>query len=197
MAPQWFGSLCGLMQTPLHKSCPVWHVRPQVPFEQTFPWAHTWPAVPASATPQPVVAPQKPGFVLGSTHVGVPFTVQSTRPPPQFAWQEPDEQTSPAPHVTPAVPASPAPHPAVAPQCAPLLVGSMHEAPHATCPAGQLIEQTPPAQAWPLPHAVPAEPVPPTPHPVVAPQFVGSDVGSMHLLLQSTVPAWHVSWHMP
>jgi hypothetical protein len=150
VAPQKLGSLCGLMQVPVRPG--HWRVggaqlTAQVPLAQTVPAVQTLPAVPASATPQPAVAPQKLGLVVGSTHVACPLTVQRTRFFAQVAWQVPTEQISPPPQVVPAVPASPTPHPGVAPQKVLLLVGSTQAPLQATCPGGQLMAHTPPPHA--------------------------------------------------
>jgi hypothetical protein len=80
------------------------------------------PALPASLTPQPAVAPQLVLLVLESTQV-----------PPQLIWlpgheiwQLPLAQTFPAMHAVPALPVPPTPQPVVAPQLDRLVMGSTH-----------------------------------------------------------------------
>jgi hypothetical protein len=85
---------------------------PHVPL-QVPPLAHTSPALPP-ATPQPGVAPQCCVLLLGSTHVPPQFTSK----PGQVTRQVEELQTSPeVRQFVPALPASPVPQPAVAPQC--------------------------------------------------------------------------------
>lgn len=62
----------------------------------------------------------------------------------------------------------------------------MHDAP-----------QAPLEQTWPFTQAVPPLPAPPTPHPFVAPQCVGSLVGSTHVPLQFTSVPGHDTAHVP
>jgi hypothetical protein len=123
--------------------------------------------------------------------------MQSTRPDPHDELHAPAEHTLPAEHDVPGDPASPTPHPAVAPQYWLLLVGSMQSPWHATSPGGHEIEHTPPAHVCPAAHCLPAEPLPPAPHAPVAPQNWLSVAGSMHLLPHSTCPGWHETWHWP
>jgi hypothetical protein len=188
------GSEVGSTHREPHRIWPARHEAWHVPLAQTKPVTH---ALPAFGPWQSPVAPQKFGSILGLTQVGVPLTEQRTSPEPHDELHAPDEHTFPAEHVVPGVPASPTPQPAVAPQNWLLLSGSMQSPLHATSPGGHVIPHTPPAHVCPLPHCVPAEPLPPTPHPPVAPQNWLSDVGSTHLPLQSTCPGWQETWHCP
>ncbi|GAO03938.1 hypothetical protein PSR1_02826 [Anaeromyxobacter sp. PSR-1] len=70
--------------------------------------------------------------------------------------------------------------------------GSAHAPPQDSCPAGQALAQTPPAQTWPVPQALPQ-----------APQLAGSDDRSTQPPPHSTVPGPHShapalhSWYAP
>jgi hypothetical protein len=124
--PQLAGSFWVLVQKappPLPQAFGVAPGQEHAALEQVCPAAHVVPAVPASATPQPAVAPQNVLFELGSMQ----FPLQSIWGAWQVSWQEPPEHTSPAAQVVPAVPASATPQPAVAPQYVLFVLGSMQD----------------------------------------------------------------------
>jgi hypothetical protein len=192
-APHQNGLVVGSTHVPSQSTWPPPQVGLQVPLAQTFPFAHTLPALPLPLTPQPVVAPQNAPLLVGSMQVGVPLTLHRMRPAPQVAWQVPPEHTVPLVQSVPAVPASPTPHPSVAPQNWLLLSGFTHPAvvPQPISPVGQVVLHDPATQLWLCGHTAPAEP-PSLPQPVVAPQNWVLVVGSMQLPLQMTWPVWHV-----
>ena len=88
--------------------------------------------------------------------------------------QLPLPQTFPPLHVVPALPAplpvGIGPQPGVAPQYVGLVFGSMHVPPQSISVPGQETWHVPFAQTFPLLHAVPALPDPPTPQAPLAPQ---------------------------
>jgi hypothetical protein len=99
VAPQWRGSFIGFTQEPPQSIWPVGQLTVQVPLAQELPEAHAVPAEPPSA-PQPAVAPQCVGLVVGSTHE-----------PPHGSWPVgqamphcPLAQTCPVPQALPQLP---------------------------------------------------------------------------------------------
>jgi hypothetical protein len=83
-----------------------------VPPLHTWPLGQAVPALPMPPVPQPALAPQYSLLVDGSTHV----PLQLISLPGQDTEHIPPLQTWPERHCAPALPASPSPQPAVAPQ---------------------------------------------------------------------------------
>jgi hypothetical protein len=135
----------GSTQAPLQLICDPGHDTEHVPALHTWPLMQTAPALPP-LTPHPVVAPQWPLLVLGSTHVPLQFT---WLPPHEFA-HVPLLQTSPLAHAVPADPNPPTPQPGVAPQCTRSLVGSTHVPLQLTSDPGHDTEQVPPLHTAPF-----------------------------------------------
>jgi hypothetical protein len=188
VAPQWVGSVSGLMQMPLQLISPVGHERAHMPPLQTWPFTHCVPRLlPASSTPQPGVAPQKVGSVAGLMQMAPQFT----SPVGHETEHTPPLQTWPFRHSVPAEPASPMSHPAVAPQCMLLLVGSTHIPPQTSCIPGHDV-------VHPLfTHALPGRQA--LPH---VPQLFASllTIAQYHGPASGTQRVWfapHVALHLP
>jgi hypothetical protein len=114
--------------------------------------------------------------------------LQLTRPAWQLSEQVPPLQTWPSAQAIPAPPSPFAPHPLTAPQYVRSELGLTHPPLQFTKPVWQLSWQLPEEQTLPAGHAVPALPWALLPHPLVAPQYVWLDVGSMQAPLQITNP---------
>jgi hypothetical protein len=185
----------GSMHVPPQSTSVPGHVSVQPPApSQTRPEAAQFrPALPASPAPQPAVAPQYWLLCVGSMHV----PLQSISLPGHETEHWPLAQTSPDGHCVPALPASPAPQPAVAPQWCWSEVGSMHLPPQLISPLGHETEQAPPLQTCPAGHCVPGLPEPPAPHAPVAPQYWLSLDGSTHRPLQLTSVPGHATAQLP
>jgi hypothetical protein len=117
-------------------------------------------------------------------------TLNAPSPPDETGKHELSMHPNPVVHVNPAMPPL-TPQPAVAPQYVLLLVGSMHEPPHATSVPGQpqpLVVHTAPGM-----QLMPALP-PAVPQPAVAPQYCVLLVGSTQLPPQLI---WPLAQHTP
>jgi hypothetical protein len=183
----------GSTQVPLQFTCVPGHETEQVPPLQTSPLGHAVPVLPVPPVPQPAVAPQCWLLVDGSTHV----PLQLISLPGQDTAHIPPLQTWPEGHWTPALPASPAPQPAVAPQWCGSEDGSTHLPPQLISLPGHETEQLPLLQTSPDGHCVPGLPASPAPHAPVAPQYWSSLDGSMHKPLQLTSVPGHATEHLP
>jgi hypothetical protein len=192
VAPQWVRSVAGSTQTPPQLTWPLGHETEQVPALQTLPLAQLVPALPTPETPQPVVAPQCVRSVFGSTQTPPQLTCE----PGHETEHEPLLHTLPLAQTAPALPL-PLPQPAVAPQWVRSVAGSTQTPPQLTCEPGHETEQVPALQTLPLAHTAPALPVPETPQPAVAPQWVRSLVGSTQTPLQLTCEPGHETEQLP
>jgi serine/threonine-protein kinase len=100
---------------------------------------------------------------------------------------DPVEQSWPGLQAVPALPASPAPHPAEAPQCWALVFGSTHAPPQLTRPEPHVA-----AWHWPPVHVCPVE------HVLLhVPQFCGSFIASTHDCPHCMVPPPHACAQAP
>ena len=152
------------------------------------------PGVPASPAPQPAVALQCVSLLDGSMH----SPPQLTCVPGQLTEHPLGVHTLPvAWQLVPALPASPAPHPAVAPQYWLLLLGSMHWPPQLISVPAHESAQERFVHTWPGAHAFPALPASPAPQPAVAPQNGLLVVGSMHVPPQLISLPGHDTAHSP
>ena len=95
VAPQCCRSLVGSTQAPLQLIWAPGQETEQVPATHTAPFWQVVPADPASPTPQPAVAPQCDGSVVGSTQLRWQFT----RFEGQVTTHAPPEHTRPAAHA--------------------------------------------------------------------------------------------------
>ena len=129
--------------------------------------------------------------MVGSTHAPLQFTCE----PGHDTEHDPALHTCPLAHALPALPPE-TPQPDVAPQWMGSVVGSTHAPLQFTCEPGHDTEHAPALHTWPLAHDEPALP-PETPHPAVAPQWMGSVVGSTHTPLQFTCEPGHDTEHEP
>jgi hypothetical protein len=102
VAPQKLGSDCGSTQVPPQTSWLPGQLVTQAPLEQTWPEAHTVPAVRPVQSPE---APQKARSVWGFTQA----LLQTIWPAGQLVAQRPFEQTWPETQVVPAVATEQAP----------------------------------------------------------------------------------------
>jgi hypothetical protein len=159
-APQYFGSVNGLMHLPWQSTYPVWQESVHAPFAHTLPGMHVTPVSPLL---QFAEAPQNVKSVSGSMHL--PWQLMS--PAWHVSWHWPPAQTSPLGHWLPALTPWQLP---VAPQYCVLDVGSVQAPPHTICPVMHELPQVPFEQIDPSVHAVPAEPLPPAAQAPVAPQ---------------------------
>jgi hypothetical protein len=166
VAPQWIGSVVGSTHAPPQFTCDPGHDTEHVPALHTSPLAQLDPPLPTPPTPQPVVAPQWIGSVVGSTHTPLQFTCE----PGQDTEQLPALHTCPLAQLVPPLPTPPTPHPVVAPQWIGSVVGSTQTPLQFTCDPGHDTEHVPALHTSPLAQSTPALPAPATPHPVVAPQ---------------------------
>jgi len=112
VAPQKMSLDVGSMQVPPQLISVPGQETWQLPLLHTCPEMQTCPALPAPAVPHPDVAPQKELLDAGSTQL----PPQLISVPGQETWQVPVLHTCPSRQAIPAVPASAAPHPSVAPQ---------------------------------------------------------------------------------
>jgi hypothetical protein len=136
VAPQCWLLVDGSTQPPLQLISAPGHETEHDPPEQTCPLGHEVPPV------QPAPTPQCWLLFDGSTQVPLQFTSL----PGQDTEQVPLLQTWPLGHALPALPMPPVPQPAVAPQCALLVVGSTQEPLQLISLPGQETEQAPPLQ---------------------------------------------------
>ena len=98
---------------------------------------------------QALQLPQWPGSKRGSTHVPHAMSGEA-----QLALHAPLEHAVPAPHTCPPLPPG-CPHPAVAPQCVALVLGSVHAPLQTSWVPGQETWHEPPVQTLPAAHTVP------------------------------------------
>jgi hypothetical protein len=159
----------------------------------TWPLAQLLPALPAPPTPQPAVAPQWIGSVVGSTHTPLQFTCE----PGHDTEQVPALHTWPLAQLLPALPAPPTPQPAVAPQWIGSVIGSTQTPLQFTCVPGHDTEHVPALQTCPAAQLTPPLPLPPLPQPSVAPQWMGSVVGSTQTPPQLICEPGHDTEHAP
>jgi hypothetical protein len=153
------------------------------------------PGVPASPRPHAPVAPQFVVLERGSTQL----PPQSICDPGHDTWQLPFAQTLPLLHAVPAfpvAPASPRPHPPLAPQFELLVRGSTHTPPQLISLPGQETWQVPFPHTFPIAQATPALP-PPLPHRPVAPQLPRLVVGSTQTPPQSISLPGQATWQLP
>jgi hypothetical protein len=132
--------------------------------------------------------PQWPGSKRGSTHV--PHAIRGAA---QLALHAPLEHAVPAPQICPALPPGIA-HPAVAPQCVALVLGSKHAPLHTSWVPGHETWHVPPLQTLPAAHVAPWLPAP---HVPLAPQKVRFVEGSTHVPLQLIWPPGQETWQLP
>jgi hypothetical protein len=192
-APQFRGSLLRFVQTPgalPQAVSDAGHAHPVL--VHMPPVAHVVPALPPEA-PHPPVAPQYVALLVGSMQ----DPPQATSLPGQLAVQWPLPHTVPDGHATPALPASPTPQPALAPQCWGSEAGSTHLPPQLTSVPGQDTEQAPALHTSPEGQSVPALPASPTPQAPLAPQYWLSRDGSMHTPLQLISEPGQMTEHLP
>jgi hypothetical protein len=183
----------GSTHAPLQFTCAPGHDTEHAPALQTCPLAQLAPPLPTPPTPHPADAPQWIGSVVGSTHTPLQFTCE----PGHDTEHAPALHTCPLAQLEPPLPTPPTPHPAVAPQWIGSVVGSTHTPLQFTCDPGHDTEQAPALHTCPLAQLEPPLPTPATPHPAVAPQWIGSVVGSTHTPLQFTCEPGHVTEHVP
>jgi hypothetical protein len=196
-APQYVLSVCGMMQVPLHATCPAMHEIAQPPSVHFSPLGQVCPSL--TMPVQSPCAPQNWLSDVGSTQwlVGVgqmicPIGHETAQPPSRHTGvADPGVQTVPT--KPPSLPQLP-----VAPQKLLLLFGSMHTAmfggPQGTWPGEQLGSHTPFVQTYSGGHFWPCSRSWQSPE---APQWVRSVFGSMHVLPHLRSGATHVIEHLP
>jgi hypothetical protein len=196
VAPQYCVLLLGSMHAPPQFTSVPGHVEVHPP-EPLQSWPIDWqftPPLPTPFAPQPAVAPQCRPLVVGSMH----SPPQLICVPGHVTWHPDGVHTSPSVRqFVPALPASPAPQPAVAPQYWLLVDGSTHLPLQLISLPGHETEQLPPLHTSPAGHCVPGLPASPSPHAPVAPQYWSSLDGSMHRPLQFTSVPGHEIEHLP